>query len=243
MNIKLLPLLFVLLLSLSCKNSIEEPFSEKTYADVQVASAMRNVMWKGELGPSIQLDTLAVKEGLYGLGPETYLRGELLINNGKTYVSRVESDSTMTVERSSGLAAPFFVYANVNQWKEISLPDTITTIKTLEEFIDQQTKDYKRPFAFKLFGKVNQADIHIQNLPEGTRVSSPQEAHQGQINYLLNNIGVEIIGFFSTEHQGVFTHHDSFLHLHLITQDEQQMGHLDHVKFEAKQMQLFLPIE
>jgi acetolactate decarboxylase len=208
-----------------------------------MASAMRNVMWKGELGPAIQLDTIRQQEGLYGLGPLTYLRGELLIKDGKKYVSRVISDTSMLVEQAPNLAAPFFVYTHVKEWETVALPDSIRDIPSLEAFLDQQSQDRKRPFAFKLKGKVKEAKIHIQNLPEGSTVSSPKEAHQGQTNYPLKNEAVEIIGFFSTEHQGIFTHHDSFVHLHLITQDEKWMGHLDEVSFKARNMTLFLPLK
>ena len=76
-------------------------------------------------------------------------------------------------------------------------------------------------------------------MPKGTRVSSPDEAHQGQTNYEIANEEAEIIGFFSKEHQGIFTHHDSFLHVHLITKDETKMGHLD--ELEIDQMKLYLP--
>ena len=76
-------------------------------------------------------------------------------------------------------------------------------------------------------------------MPEGTKVSSPDEAHQGQTNYNIANENAEIIGFFSTEHKGVFTHHDSFLHMHLITKDESKMGHLD--ELEIGEMKLYLP--
>ncbi len=109
----------------------------------------------------------------------------------------------------------------------------------MEKFIDEKSSEYKRPFAFKLIGGVSKAIIHIQNLPKGTLVSSPEEAHKGQTNYNLENEDVEIIGFFSTEHKGIFTHHDLFLHLHLITKDESKMGHLDMV--EINKMKLYLP--
>ena len=133
----------------------------------------------------------------------------------------------------------FSVYGNVNEWNETELPGNIKSIQDLEIFIDMNTKSYKRPFAFKLTGEIAHVVIHIQNLPEGTKVSSPQEAHKGQINYALKNREVEIVGFFSTGHQGVFTHHDSFVHMHLITKDETAMGHLDEAVFGN--MKLFLP--
>jgi len=200
---------------------------------------MKNVMWKGELGSSIDLDTIANKKGLYGLGPLTYLSGELLINNGKCYRSKVISDSSMVVIESFEASAPFFVYGNVVEWTEIDLPSEVHTIPDLEAFIDQASQAYQRPFAFKLRGKIARALIHIQNLPEGSKVSSPAEAHQGQTNYSLENEEVVIIGFFSTEHKGVFTHHDTFLHMHLITEDESKMGHLD--ELEIEEMKLYLP--
>lgn len=226
---------------ISC-NSTKKKSNTKvteTYSDIKIIGAMKNVMWKGELGSSVYLDTISDKKGLYGLGPETFLTGELLINNGKSYISKVTSDSTMTVEKRFDVSAPFFVYGNVTEWSKIELPSNIKTIWNLEKFIEEKSMDYKRPFAFKLIGQVSSAIIHIQNLPEGTKFSSPEEAHQGQTSYNLENEDAEIIGFFSTEHEGVFTHHDSFLHMHLITIDESKMGHLD--KLEIGEMKLYLP--
>lgn len=224
---------------LGCNTHKKEPNSTETYPDIHIVGAMKNVMWKGELGSSIDLDTMTNKKGLYGLGPESYLTGELLINNGESYVSKVTSDSTMVVSKSFATSAPFFVFANINEWNKIELHSNIKTIPDLEKFIVENAANYKQPFAFKLSGLVSKAVIHIQNLPEGTEVSSPEEAHQGQTNYELNNIASEIIGFFSKQHQGIFTHHDSYLHMHLITADETKMGHLD--SLEIKKMNLYLP--
>lgn len=241
MNLKHLALALLTLGLISCDLAKKDKSTEKieSYSDIKIVSEMRNVMWKGELGSTINLDTISDKKGLYGLGPESYLTGELLINNGKSYVSKVVSDSTMVVERTFQKSAPFFVYGNVTEWKEIELPSDVTSINDLEKFIDSKTTENKRPFAFKLIGLISSAIIHIQNLPKGTKVSSPDEAHQGQTRYNIVNKEVEIIGFFSTEHQGVFTHHDSFLHMHLITKDESKMGHLD--ELEIEQLKLYLP--
>ncbi len=232
-------MLFASGMLLSCNLATKETTSDDTYSDMIIVGAMKNVMRKGELSSSIDLDTISDKKGLYGLGPESYLTGELLINNGKSYVSKVASDSTMVVEKRFNVSAPFFVYANINEWKEIELPSNITTTQDLEKFINERTIDNKRPFAFKLIGNVYKAIIHVQNLPEGTKVSSPDEAHQGQTNYELKNEETEIVGFFSTKHKGIFTHHDSYLHMHLITKDESKMGHLD--ELEIENMKLYLP--
>ncbi len=227
----------------SCNFTSKEqnPQHQETYPDIQIVGAMKNVMWKGELGSSIDLDTITDRNGLYGLGPLSYLAGELLINNGECYVSKVTSDSTMSVEKTFDASAPFFVYGRVIQWSETALPQSIKSIQDLETFIDEKTKDHKRPFAFKLIGRVSSAVFHIQNLPAGTKVSSPAEAHQGQVKYQVSNENAEVIGFFSTEHQGIFTHHDSYLHMHIITEDEKKMGHVD--ELEIGEMVLYLPLK
>ncbi|NNC70538.1 MAG: alpha-acetolactate decarboxylase [Flavobacteriaceae bacterium] len=234
-------LLFLVLISCDWTSKEKKTEAKAFYPDIKIVGAMKNVMWKGELGSSINIDTITDKTELFGLGPESYLTGEILINNGKSYVSRVTSDSIMMVQKTFDLSAPFFVYSNVKQWNEVELPSAIKTIQDVEKFIDSSTSDVKRPFAFKLVGQVTSAIIHIQNLPEGTKVSSPQEAHKGQTNYELENENVDIVGFFSTEHKGVFTHHDSLLHMHLITNDESKMGHLD--ELEIGKMKLYLPIK
>ncbi len=210
-----------------------------TYENVKIVGAMKNVMWKGELAGSIDLDTISNKKGLYGIGPESFLTGELLIKDGENFVSRVTSDTTMAVAKTFVVSSPFFVYANVDEWEETALPKNIRNIAELERFINEITLEEKRPIAFKLTGKASKAAIHVQNLPKGTKVTSPDEAHQGQTDYTIKNENVEIIGFFSTEHKGIFTHHHTFLHMHLITEDETQMGHLD--ELEIEDMKLYLP--
>lgn len=233
--------LFFSFIFYSCQNDLE--VKTGAYSDITSVSAMKNVMWKGELEGVIDLDTIQPKMGLYGLGPVSFLQGELLIKDGQIYSSRVLSDSTMEVLQPASISAPFFVYGNVTEWKTVDLSTNVTDIPSLEAFIDQETKAYKRPFVFRLEGRVKTADIHIQNLAPGSIVRSPEEAHQGQVNYLLADEKVEIIGFFSTKHQGVFTHHDSYVHLHLITQNEEKMGHLDDIDIIPTEMTLYLPVK
>lgn len=228
--------ILALLAILSCNAPKKEAPTDDS---VKIVGAMKNVMWQGELGSSIDLDTISNKNGLYGLGPLSYLEGEILINDGQSYVSKVNADATMTVEKRFDISAPFFIYANVTKWNEFELPSTIKSTQDLEQFIDGTTAEYKRPFVFKLKGSVSKAVIHIQNLPKETKVSSPDDAHQHQVAYDLYEEYSEIVGFFSTAHQGVFTHHDSFLHMHLITKDENKMGHLD--ELVIANMTLYLP--
>lgn len=217
--------------------------AQKTDNNIKIVGAMKNVMWKGQLYGTINLDTISNKKHLYGIGPVEYLTGEILVMDGKSYKSKVLTSKTMKVEETYKLKAPFFGYTNIDNWKEQPLPDSIKTLGQLETYLDLTTKSAKRPFMFKLTGTVENATIHIVNLPKGSKVSSPDDAHQGQTNFELANQQVDIIGFFSTEHQAIFTHHDTFLHMHLITADKTKMGHLDNVNFAKGTMKLYLPAD
>lgn len=238
MELKITLLILTILTLINCTST-----SRKMIRPVKVVGEMKNVMWKGQLYGNIDLDTIANKTNLYGLGPVEYLAGEILITGGKSYKSTVISDTTMKVEETYDIKAPFFGYSNIAKWKEQKLPDSILTIQQLEQYLDKVTKSSPRPFMFKLSGTVEQATIHIVDLPKGSKVSSPDEAHEGQKDYELINEQSEIVGFFSTEHKAIFTHHDTYLHMHLITVDKQKMGHLDQVMFKKGTMKLSLPAE
>ena len=56
-----------------CNSDQTKNKSNETYPDINIVGAMKNVMWKGELGGSIRIDTISNKKGLYGIGPESYL--------------------------------------------------------------------------------------------------------------------------------------------------------------------------
>lgn len=227
----------------ACQNSTSESTQDTLLPEstnsINIVGAMKDVMWNGELAAKLQIESIADFEGLYGVGPLAFLTGEIMIYDGKSYVSRIDSSNKMIVEETKNIGAPFFVYANNSTWKEIEIPEDIQKISELELFIDQHSKEIERPFAFRLEGRIDSAMIHVQNLPKGTEVSSPEEAHQGQVNFKLKHQNVFISGFFSTEHQGIFTHHDSYLHMHLINEEKTMMGHLD--KMDIGKLTLFLP--
>lgn len=206
---------------------------------VYVSGAMSNVMKKGQLYGTISLDTIQ-QPNLYGLGPVEYLAGEITIADGKAYTSIVLSPTTMQVKETYDVKAPFFVYGRVDEWKEHTLPDSVTDIVTLERHLDNISRNAKRPFAFKLEGVVPSARIHIVNLPPGTKVSKPADAQKGKAYYPVKNIEADIIGFFSTEHQTVFTHHDRYIHMHLLSKDRKTMGHIDELLLNSS-LKIYLP--
>jgi len=226
----------------SCSRTPHQPDRRPT-SDVHYTGAMRNVMWRGELAGTIDLDTIADKSHLYGVGPVEFLTGEITLLDGEPFVAAIAADSTLLVKKMPRIKAPFFVYANVGRWTESSLPDSVRSLPTLEHYLDRITATARRPFAFRLSGRIDSAVVHVVNLPRGSAVHSPDDAHRGERIFHLPSSDADIVGFFSTQHQGIFTHHDTYLHMHLITANRSAMGHLERASFSPGAVKLFLPAE
>jgi acetolactate decarboxylase len=207
------------------------------HTQVRVAGAMRNVMKQGDLTPHISLDSMQHIKNLYGIGPLDRLTGEIMIYEGHSYVAASRGESDMQVLENFEVQAPFFVYAMVDQWDEIAIPSNVKDLPTLENYLITLGKDV---FTFRIEGTFTTAQVHIQNLPEGTTIQSPQDAHTGQMDFSLKQMSFRAVGFYSTSHKGVFTHHDSNIHIHLITKDSEFMGHLDQLDFRNTELRLWV---
>lgn len=244
--------LFLLLISLtSCQPNTSHSEAEATttdsaalkslpsFAPLEVTKAMRRVMWQGKLDASIRLDSIVSKQKhFYGIGPLEGLQGELLVWNDTVYLSQCFPDS-LSVCMANRSGAPFFVGAYSDTWEPVEWDPNIRGLKDLENYLLAQYDSSAR-FAFRLMGSIDRAKIHVQNHADGAVIRSPEQAHAGQVHWELPEQEVLILGFFSTQDQGVFTHHDSFLHLHLLSADKQWMGHLDSIQFKKMHLEIAL---
>jgi acetolactate decarboxylase len=224
-----------------CCNSHAQRINQVTLAPVTITGAMKDVMWKGELYGKISLDTIADKEHLYGFGPAENMTGEILIADGRCFEANVVSPVSMKVTETFHLKAPFFARCNIRKWTEQSLPDSVTDLQQLENYLIGISGGIDVPYLFKLGGTITTAAIHVLNMPAGTAVKSPEDTRKGTVVYKIKNEPVAVIGFFSTQHKTIFTHHDTFLHLHLLTNDHKKMGPLDAITFKPGAMKLYLP--
>jgi acetolactate decarboxylase len=200
---------------------------------------MKNVMWKGELDAKIRFDTILPQKGLYGLGPLEGLSGEITIIDGISYVSKITKDQSIKVDIDNNAGAPFFVYSISESFDNIKLPKDVTTLKQLDSFL-KTDHDSGSAYLFKLSGNIEYTKIHVQNLEPNSIISSPKEAHKGQVDVELDTIQAEIIGFYSNYAHGIYTHHDTNIHTHLITHDKKYMGHCDELKFQPDQVKLYM---
>ncbi len=213
----------------------------QTNGPVIATGAMRNTMFNGQLSGLIALDSLAVP-GTYGIGPVEYLQGEVLILDGIVFRSSAHGDGAMTVEVEPRTKSPFFVHQYVASWTAVELPDTVVDLPTLDGFLTTRYAALGQPFAFRLSGKFTSLDAHIVDVPTGTVVNGPDDAHRDNKHYRTTARVADALGLFSTEHKAVFTHHDTNIHVHAITAERNWMGHVEAMRFEAGSMSLLVAL-
>lgn len=206
-------------------------------AQVVITGAMRNTMFNGQLAGLIAMDSIC-GPGAYGLGPLEYLRGELLVLDGHCYVSTATNDRTMKVVERRDVSAPFFVHQRVERWIPVELPDSVDDLAGIDAFLTAAYGALDMPFAFKLKGIFKEVHVHIVDVLPGTEVHGPDDAHRGNKGYRVSGAEAEAIGFFSTRHKAVFTHHDTNIHVHAITSDRTWMGHVEAISFDARAVRL-----
>lgn len=207
-------------------------------AQVIPTGAMRRTMWEGQLAGLIAMDTIA-KPGVYGIGPLEYLQGEITVVDGRCFVSRVGSDGAVLVEERSDVKAPFFVRAEASSWTAVPLSEAVVDMRSLDRFLSEWAKGREEPFLFRLRGLVGaDVDYHVMNVPSGTAINGPDEAHAHQVKYVDHGNEGTLVGFFSTKHHGVFVHHDLNTHVHYLSWDHAHMGHVDALRIERSKVML-----
>ena len=230
-------LCFLGLLIYSCgKDKEQEPSPSK---GVHAVSDMKNVMMKGDLSGKIDIDTLKKNKQLLGLGPIAQMKGEITLLNGKTYSSSFnEKDSSIVTSIDTEVSAPFFVYSYEKDLEPMEVPRKVKKIGQLEDWIAEHIREDARAFGFTVDTHIKEANVHIQNLPDSVNVKSPQDVHIGQYKTRLTDRDVELIGFYSDDHHGIFTHHGTNLHVHLVDTKNNMTAHLDAMDMENAKVHL-----
>ncbi len=210
---------------------------------VQWQGAQKNVL-SGDIDGHVDLKQLAELDSLYGLGPLEKVTGEVTILDSKPFVARVQEDGTLSVENSFDNRACFLVYSQVPRWQKIALPEDIIDEKTLErelpELVAQYGIDPEAPFPFLLKGQPDRVVFHVLNKTDN-ETHSPELHEQAKIKYTIEDTGIEVIGFHSTSHRGIFTPGHSSIHLHLKSEDDTLSGHVDALTF-PQGLDLYLPV-
>ncbi|NJN42788.1 MAG: hypothetical protein HC811_11710 [Flammeovirgaceae bacterium] len=132
------------------------------------------------------------------------------------------------------------MYANVKDWtrKELVRDFTMDELGTL---LHQLAAKYalQEPVPFIIKGQANELKWHIVN-GQGSGPQSHREHIAGGFQSTLKNNEVDVLGFYSESHEGVFTHINQNIHAHFKTANETAAGHVDDLIIK-KGSSLFIP--
>jgi acetolactate decarboxylase len=195
---------------------------------VKHSGALRTIM-SGNLQSVISLDSFSNKKNFYALGAVDHLKGEIQIFDSKPSNSFI-MDSTLQIKDAYNLKAALLVYTEVETWNEFKI-ENILTKDDLENAISETAKsngiNLENPFPFLLEGKIKELDWHVINWKDGDTIHSHTKHKASGLNGNLKDEDVLIIGFYSSKHKAVFTHHTTNMHMHFKTDDNTVAGHID----------------
>ncbi len=200
---------------------------------VKWVGAQRDVL-QGDIDGHIDLSTLSRLEHLYAVGPAEGLKGEVSIFDSVPSISRV-AGGVITTETDFNVNACFLVYAQVNDWHQVPLAEAVMDEKALEAGTVQVALelgiDVRRPFPFMIRATPEHASFHILDKRDGLRHNS--ELHEkAKVRFTIVREPVEVIGFYSSRHRGIFTPPNANVHMHIKTIDGRMSGHLETIRLE-----------
>ena len=228
--------LFVLLAcAKQAKIASNQPLIESapTLPQVEIAGALFKMMHQGDRGPNAELLSVQDQPHLYGLGAMEGLDGEVTIWDGQVWISRPADQSRVQTTQTANAtdSATLLVHSTVPQWTQITLTSSLDD-SSLEVRIQEHAKAHglstEEAFPFTIVGQSKQTQWHVIDGTKITDEAHGHEAHmQTAIKGSIENETVHIVGFYSPKHKGVFTHHDSTVHSHLISKEQNLTGHID----------------
>lgn len=215
-------------------------FRESTVPEVKVAGAMNTIMRQGYLQAHADLDTF-VKENLYGLGPVEELKGEILVLNGEIFSSE-KTNKHIINKRNKVSKAAMLVYSHVKTWKAVKVEANVKNYAELENLIGVTAKkngyDTTVPFVFKIEAEAKTVSYHIIDWKK--REQHTMENHkQFAYSAKTENSSWVFLGFYSTHHHSIFTHHTTNVHVHLMDEKTKRVGHLDNLELKTNIIMYF----
>jgi acetolactate decarboxylase len=197
----------------------------------------------GKSTTPVSLNRFAGLESLYALGPLEKGRGEVSIFDSVTLISQV-SDAKVDVRAGHDYRAGFLVYAIVENWRRATLRASVENERRFEEQLlplaVESGIDTDRPFPFLVHGQAVQARFHVL-CNQSDEAYGPEIHEKSKVHFQVKE-AVEIIGFYSHHHRGVFTPPNSDFHMHVRTLDNHVSGHLETFVFNQG-ITVYLPAD
>lgn len=222
---------------------------------VEHEGVQRDIFATGKASGVISLQSLAARPGLFAIGPIEGLDGEITIFDSKPYITQVRG-TDWVVDRTFDHGAFFLVWTERTKWHDLPVPETVKGHLELQRFVKTQALmagiDVTKPFPFLLAGTPSEIRWHINvDRTEGKAITRDLFVRSKE-SFVTKNEAVDIIGFYSENHLGVFIPHHApgipegsdvknAIHLHFVSRMSKAAGHIDDLDL-GEAMVLRLPI-
>jgi acetolactate decarboxylase len=207
--------------------------------EVRVDGELRAMIHAGRVGPNVDLATLLPAPDLYALGALANLAGEVTVVAGTAYLSYPDAQEKTRTEtvHSTSAAATLLVSAHVPAWRSFNIEAPIrfdeldAAIATLAATAGVNTETR---FPFLIEGGLEDLRWHVidgSRLPAGA--TSHEDHRAAGVKSRIDRGAATLLGFYSRDDQGVFTHMGSTTHIHCVVDAPVATGHVDHVVVPA----------
>ena len=198
---------------------------------VRWAGAQRDVLG-GDISGRVDLAELAAIPDLYGVGPLEGVRGEVTILRGVPSIARI-ADGRVVTSEAWDVRACFLVWAQVPVWHRRVHDGAAVDLEGIEHAVvvlaREQGIDVSRPFPFLVEAVASDVVLHVLDKRDGLP-HTPERHEQAKVRQRLAGMTVELIGFHSRHHRGVFTPKDENVHAHARTADGSVSGHVETIR-------------
>lgn len=230
------------------------PFVPEKAGLLEYAGSQKSIFDKGKAEAVVPLAVMSGAGDLQGVGAVSGLDGEVTVFRGKPYVTKVRG-AGFEMDHGTAHHATFAVWARVPSWTEQPIPPGVEGYVDLQNFVKARAAaagiDVGKPFPFQVSGTPVEVKWHINvDLTEGKPVT-PDLFARSKANYVARNQAMDIVGFYSEQHPGVFISAyapatppggsaKNAMHIHMVARDGKSAGHIDNLTL-APGMVLRLP--
>ncbi len=208
---------------------------------VEYIGAQKDIFVSGKAASVVSLEDLEGHKGLYAMGPVDGLDGEITIIDSKPYITKVRG-SDYVMDNTFKHGAFFLVWTEQSKWTDVPVPDDVKGYVDLQRFVKSQAQtagiDVTKPFPFLLSGIPSEIKWHINiDRTEGKPITKELFAKSKE-HFVIKNEPVDIIGFYSEHHAGVFltkyapaiseaSGRTNAIHIHFVSRVSKAAGHID----------------
>jgi acetolactate decarboxylase len=208
---------------------------------VEYVGAQKTIFSTGKAESVVSLEDLAGRKGLYAMGPIDGLDGEITIFDSKPYITTVRGKDYV-MDNTFKHGAFFLVWTEQMNWKDVPIPNAVKGYLDLQNFVKAQAQaagiDVTKPFPFLLSGTPVEIKWHINvDRTEGKPITYELFV-KSKAPFITKNEPVDIIGFYSERHSGVFLSQyapairegsgmQNAIHIHHVSRVSKASGHID----------------